>query len=174
MIATEQLTERQRVSKYRQVARLLPASHDPEFTKGIRKIAIGACIAQYGVLSVKGNATQGLKLLVKKMGFAAQQVQNWFINNKATDGSFAEVFLREFDGDRILMISELLDTVCRYDAESLSDINELILSSQTEVADGQVDDIGEICEMLAQVKDTGAIKNNLRMIIQNQLNKENI
>lgn len=164
--------QRQRVQTYKQTASRVV---DKEQAKAVRKIAVGAIVAQYGGLEMLGGSKQDLKLLTRKMLFATQQVQNWFINNKKTDGRYAEAFLQEFDGDKFLLLSELLVLLWSYDAESLSDILRLIQEAEQNPGTTQhTDDMADICDLLTQVDDIGAIKTNLRLVIQNQINKEKL
>lgn len=178
---TTTIEQRQRVAKYRQVAEQ-EAKLPPHTIQTILNLTLCAWFMQECIDALRGTTYDGraLKMRMNQLEPELKKVIDndmdaiWGIDDlvmyRLQDG------VREFFSDfstmrpeQLAAFSALFRRFKELPEQTLAALDVKIVESQNVQ---QTQDISEICELLTQVKDTGAIKNNLRMIIQNQLNKE--
>lgn len=81
-------------------------------------------LCKMNVLNFEGSAKHELKLINKKILFASQSLENWFLNNKSATEFHKTVFKREFSGNKSVIILDLLSTLFDLTEESLENITD--------------------------------------------------
>jgi hypothetical protein len=108
-----------------------------EEAKSLRKLVIGAIIAEYAILEIKDNTKQDLKFRANRLLQAAKGVQNWFLLHPQSTPESKKVFETEFLKNEIYLISELLELVWGIPEENLEEIiqtlREHIVEEETNV-----------------------------------------
>lgn len=91
-------------------------------SSAIRKMVIGCIVAEYGMIQLKDNTKQELKMRVNGVLNACKRVQDWFITHPSATEEHKEIFKKEFLSDRILLLSELLETTWGIDDDGIEEI----------------------------------------------------
>jgi hypothetical protein len=92
--------------------------------KGVKFIAIGSIMAEYGSLLLKDRAKFDLKQRVGILRKQSQNVQNWFILNEQTDSKKNEAMRSEFSKSEIYLMGEILNLISYFTEDTLEEILE--------------------------------------------------
>lgn len=80
---------------------------------GIKKMAIGAVLMEYGALECIDNTKHELKFRVRKCLNASQEVQNYFKSHPNATAKARGDFKDNFNNSEVVLLSEIFN--CLYD-----------------------------------------------------------
>lgn len=90
---------------------------------GVRKIAVGTSIAQYGLLEIKSFLEKDLLMKAERSIRATNDFQDFFIHHKKATGPHVLVFAEEFYGNKMVLMAELVELAWKLDVEGLEALN---------------------------------------------------
>jgi hypothetical protein len=110
----------------------------------IKKMVIGAIIAEYGALEIKDEAKYELRHRVNGLIRSSNSVQDYFRHRPEIDPATREVFKKNFLKDEYLLISEILVAIWNFDEKSLEDLLQQIKNNTEEGLDTDVSEVEEM------------------------------
>jgi hypothetical protein len=97
---------------------------DDTEVKGVKFIAIGSIMAEYGSLILKDRTKFDLKQRVNLLKKQSENVQNWFILNAQTNAAKNEALNNEFSKSEIYLMGEILNVISYFTEDTLEQILE--------------------------------------------------
>jgi len=97
---------------------------DDTEVKGVKFVAVGAIIAEYGALLLKDRTKFDLKQRVGLLKKQSENVQNWFILNGETGTAKNEAMKSEFSKSEIYLMGEILNVISYFTEDTLEQILE--------------------------------------------------
>lgn len=85
-------------------------------------MATGVIISEYALRRLQDNTKQDLKMKVKGAINQCMNVQKWFIHHTESSPEISTLFQKQFNGNEILMLSELLETCFVLDEHGIEEV----------------------------------------------------
>lgn len=96
---------------------------------GVKKIAIGSIIAEYGCINIGDRNVGDLKKLVHAQKKAAQRIQKWFTKHPNAKAEHKIMFKNTFNENRNFLLAELFELVHDFDEDGIEEITKAIKAS---------------------------------------------
>lgn len=95
--------------------------------EALRMMVVGTVVSEYGMLKLKDQVYQDLKQRTNASIAASKKVQDWFRFNSSVSSKYEKIFTDEFNGDKLMLLSILV--------EKASKLNELGIETIIEAID---------------------------------------
>jgi hypothetical protein len=95
----------------------------------IRKMVVGTIIAEYALIELKDQTKQDLKQRTNTAISSIRKVQDWFLHHPENGIKYHSIFKQEFLSGKILLLSEIIETVWGLTEDDLEEIIKQLKSN---------------------------------------------